>query len=107
MRATGTAYVVVANFAWRTSDHLERNGPQKIGFADFDAAVAQDGVGRRAMEIDVGQHKVIEVVGALHLAFVGGSKRECDLAFDSSIDLLRINRLDEGNGLRDPPLELL
>src|SRR5262245_27047002 len=77
------------------SDHLEWNSPQKIGLADLHAAMAQDGVCRRAMEIDVGQHKVIEVVGALHLAFVGGSERERDFAIDPGIDLLWINGPDE------------
>src|SRR5262245_56716617 len=99
--------MLVADLARQMSDHLERNGAQKISLANLDAAVAQDRVGCRAMEIDVGQHKVIEVVVALHLALVRGTKRERDLAVAPGIDLLRIHGLDERNRLCDARLELL
>jgi outer membrane immunogenic protein len=62
------------------SSHLHRDRPEEVLLADIDAAMTQDRVGRGAMEIEVRQHEVVEVIVALHVTFIGGAERERDLA---------------------------
>ena len=69
-----------------------RDRAQKIALADVDAAMAQNVVGGREMEIEVGQHKMVEIIGALHTSFVFWAERKADLALGGGVDLLEVER---------------
>src|SRR6478672_10462165 len=88
------------------SRHLHGNRTEEILLSDLHAAVTQDRVGGGEVEIHVRQHEVVEVVVALHLPFVGRAKRKRDLATGRRVDLLRVERLYEGDRLGEPCLEL-
>src|ERR1700732_5060956 len=89
-----------------TSNHVQRDGTQEIALADIHAAMTQDRVGGGAMEIEVRQHEVVEIIVALHLAFDGATERKRDLAIDRRIDLLAVECLEKGDRFCDALLGL-
>src|ERR1700742_2176725 len=75
----GGFYLGIRDARQQASDHLERDAADEIALADIDAATADEAIGGGEMEIEVRQHEVIEIIGALHLTFVG-PERKGDLA---------------------------
>src|SRR3954467_10265604 len=88
------------------SRHLHGNRTEEILLSDLHTAMTQDRVGGGEVKIYVRQHEVVEVIVALHLPFVGQSKRKRDLTTRRRVDLLRVERLYEGDRLGEPCLEL-
>src|SRR5579883_1908222 len=73
------------------SRHLHRDRAKEVALANIDAAVTQDRVGGGKMEIEVRQHEMVEVVGALHVPFVGRAERKRNVMVSSPVDLLQID----------------
>src|SRR4051794_27763602 len=88
------------------SRHLQGNRTEEILLSDLHTTMTQNRVGGGEVEISVRQHEVVEVVVAMHLPFVGRAKRKRDLASGRRVDLLRVERLYEGDRLGEPCLEL-
>ena len=78
--------------------------PDEIALADVEATAAEYRVGRCAVEIEVGQREMHEVMLALevHLLAAHG---ETDVAGFRTVDVFRAEPLHEGHGLVDPRLE--
>src|SRR5262245_16698972 len=77
-----------------SSDPEARYGPDEVAFAQFDAVGAQDGIGRRGVEIEVGQGEVHEI----HLAFQRdrlAGDLDGHVALFRAVDLGRLQRLHE------------
>src|SRR5271169_3757468 len=81
------------------SSQPQRNLADEILLADLDAAMAENVVGRRAVEIEIRQHEVVEIVVAFHVALLFRAEREGDFAFGRSVDSLVIESLYEGDSL--------
>jgi hypothetical protein len=72
---------------------LQRDGTDEIALADLHAAMPQNVVSGREVEVVVRQHKEIEIVRTLHLAGGAAAERKFDIAVGGRIDLLGIERL--------------
>src|SRR5262245_17980559 len=90
----------------RASQHLQRNATQKICLADIHAAMTQDRVGGGEVEIHVRQHEDGEIVVTLHLPLLARAERNGDLSIGRRVDLLGVERLEEGDGLGDAGFQL-
>ena len=64
--------------------HLHRDRAEKVALAEIDAAVTQDRIGCGHMKKEIRQHKMVEVVGALHVAFVGRAERKRDVVISGA-----------------------
>jgi hypothetical protein len=73
------------------SSSLDRT--QKVALADVNAAMTQDHVGRRDVDIEIRQDEMVEVIVAFHVALVGRAERKCDLMISRRIDLLWVEGL--------------
>src|SRR5260221_14707909 len=84
--------------AWRCCRRAAaRSGADKIGLHEAQAVMAQDGVGHRAMEIEVRQRITGQVGLTLELQFPR-ARPEPDLPLLLAIDLGRADRGDVGTG---------
>src|SRR5262249_59845572 len=79
---------------------------EEVLLADVETAMTQDRVGRGEVEVDVGQHEVVKIIVALHLALVHGPEWKRDLAVARRIDRLGVERLEEGDGPGEAVFEL-
>jgi len=76
----------------RASQALSSDCPEEIAFPDLDAAVAQDCVRGRAMEIEVRQGEVQQILLSRELQRVAADA-EHDLAVLAAVDLLGLEGL--------------
>src|SRR5260370_693322 len=86
---------------------LHRDRAEKVTLAEIYAAMAQDRVRCGHMEIEVRQHKMVDVVGALHVTFVGRAERKRNVVIGRPVDCLLIDRLQIGHGPRQAILQLV
>src|SRR3569623_1084043 len=88
-------------------DPLEWNRPEEVALADVGAEVPRDRIRRCAVEIEVRQHEVVEIIGALHLPLVLAAERKGDLALGRGVARHGVEALEEGDRARDAILELI
>src|SRR5260370_31461423 len=98
----GTAGLAAFYTLWRgqVKAGFSLHTPYEIAFPDFDAGLAQDCVGGGAVEIEVRQDEMREVLLAGELQGVAGDI-EHDRARLAAVDLLGLEVLDVGQGRCD------
>src|SRR5260370_35271695 len=104
----GTAGLAALYSLWRgqAKAGFSLHPPYEIAFPDFDAGLAQDCVGGGAVEIEVRQDEMREVLLAGELQGVAGDI-EHDLARLAAVDLLGLEALDVGQGGGDAGAQLV
>src|SRR5260221_12120327 len=91
--------------AERENASPRRELPEIIALAEVDAALAQDPVGRRVVEIEIRQGESEEVVLPAELARLAAD-RDADLARLGAVDLRRLEGMEKICRLGDPRLQL-
>src|ERR1700689_5096383 len=84
-----------------------RDRTQKVALADVHAAMTENRVSGGDVEIEIRQHKMVEVIVALHVARGVPAERKRDLALGRGIDLLAVERLQIGDRFCKTRLELI
>ena len=86
--------------------YSETRRAHEVALAELDAAMAQDVVGRGAVEIEVRQRVVEQQRLPRELALGAAREGDLDLLVLAAVDLRRLQALDELDGLGDALLQL-